>query len=395
MERLKSAAAAAQARITVAFKQSQIDKQRAQGVPVEQLGRGVGAQVALARRDSPYRASRLVGLAEALVHEMPNTLAALTRGDISEWRATLMVRETACLSSEDRSTVDAELGSRLSEFGDRRTAAEARRCAYRLDPHSVTRRAATAVAERRVSLRPAPDTMSILSATLPVAQGVAAYAALIRASDSAKAAGDERSRGQVMADELVRRVTGQSSAEEVPVEVQLVMTDESLFTDSPEPADVPGFGPIPAPVARRWVQGDGPTADGQASTARMWLRRLYRHPDTGELVAMDSQRRCFPEPLRRFLIARDQVCRTPWCEAPIRHADHVVPRTDGGPTSCDNGQGLCEACNHAKQAPGWTTIRHPDGSITVTTPSGKTYSSQPRSLPRSGRTTFRRGRSPT
>ena len=38
---------------------------------------------------------------------------------------------------------------------------------------------ASAESQRRVSLRPAPDTMSQLSALLPVAQGVAVYAALV------------------------------------------------------------------------------------------------------------------------------------------------------------------------------------------------------------------------
>ena len=33
---------------------------------------------------------------------MPHTLAALERGALSEWRATLIVRESACLDVEDR-----------------------------------------------------------------------------------------------------------------------------------------------------------------------------------------------------------------------------------------------------------------------------------------------------
>ncbi len=44
----------------------------------------------------------------------------------------------------------------------------------------------------------------------------------------------------------------------------------------------------------------------------------------------------------------------PFCDAPIRHIDHITPRSEGGQTSAANGQGLCERCNHAKQAPGWT-----------------------------------------
>ena len=50
---------------------------------------------------------------------------------------------------------------------------------------------------------------------------------------------------------------------------------------------------------------------------------------------------------------RDQVCRIPWCGAPIRNIDHIRPFHQGGPTAADNLQGLCEACNQAKEAPDW------------------------------------------
>ena len=41
-----------------------------------------------------------------------------------------------------------------------------------------------------------------------------------------------------------------------------------------------------------------------------------------------------------------------------------------------NGDGLCEAGNHAKQAPGWSQKVEPDGSITTRTPTGHTYRSE-------------------
>ena len=47
--------------------------------------------------------------------------------------------------------------------------------------------------------------MTYVTALLPVAQGVGVYAALKRAADTTF---DDRSRGQVMADTLVERVTG-------------------------------------------------------------------------------------------------------------------------------------------------------------------------------------------
>ncbi len=129
LEELKGACAGAQARVTAGFATAQRAAQRAKGLRAGEVGKGIGAQVGLARRDSPHKGSRHLGLAEALVHEMPHTLAALERGVISEWRATLVVRETACLSREDRGRVDAELAARpggLEALGDRETAAEAR-----------------------------------------------------------------------------------------------------------------------------------------------------------------------------------------------------------------------------------------------------------------------------
>lgn len=378
LEALKSAAAAAQARATVRFAAAQRVAQREAGLPRAAIGRGVAAQVALARRDSPVKGSRHLGVAEALVHELPNTMAALQAGEISEWRATLIVRETACLTRDQRIQVDAELGSRrggLGALGDRATAMEARRISYRLDPHVVTRRAAKAESERRVSLRPAPDTMSLLTGLLPAKQGIAAYKALCEQADSLKAKGDPRSRGQIMSDTLVERVTGQAKADQVPVEIHLVMTETSLLGDDHEPADLNGYGPLPAPLIRRWLRGEE-SPGSELEAAQMWVRRLFQHPDSLDLVAMDSARRCFAGQLRRFLIIRDRTCRTPWCEAPIRHVDHSIRHADGGETSASQGQGLCEACNYAKEAPGWASRANPDGSVETTTPTGHRYLSR-------------------
>ena len=79
---------------------------------------------------------------------------------------------------------------------------------------------------------------------------------------------------------------------------------------------------------------------------------------------------------------RDQTCRTPWCDAPIRHGDHVVPQPQGGPTSAANGEGLCEACNYTKEAPGWAARPTEDSragrhQVEIITPTGHRYRSRP------------------
>ncbi len=425
LEEMKSAICGLQAQVAVAFDLAQRAEQAEAGVPASERGQGVGAQVALARRESPNRGSRLLGLARALVTEMPRTLAALQSGQLNEWRASLLVKETACLSVEDRRAVDEELAPDTGTFtgkGDRAIIAAAKTAAYRRDPRSVLGRAGRAAAERTVSLRPAPDTMTYLTALLPVAQGVAVYAALTRAADSARAsggpgpcgAGGWRSgssdgagsgvvptRGQLMADTLVERITGTPGGI-TGINLDLVMTDRTLFQGDSEPARLNGYGIVPAEWARTMlaegqadqdpadqVQADRNSADQNlADQCRdheltVWLRRLYTAPATGELLATDSKARLFTGRLRRFIETRDDTCRTPYCDAPIRHIDHVVPWRSGGETNLGNGAGLCEACNHTKESPGWTTraVQADVHTLEISTPTGHSYLSKAPSLP--------------
>jgi hypothetical protein len=374
LERIKSAAAAGQARAAAALDTSRRAAEAAAGVPPAQRGRGVASEIALARRDSPARGGRHLGFAKALVHEMPHTLAALECGALSEWRATLIVRESACLDVEDRRTLDGELcadPAGLNGMGDARVAAAAKAIAYRLDPHAVVERAAKAENERTVTIRPAPDTMTYLTALLPVAQGVSVYAALRREADTRC---DGRSRGQVMADTLVERVTGRDATVPTPIAVNLVLSDATLLGGDNAPADICGYGPIPAAVARAMVSNA--VADQRS---RATLRRLYAHPRSGALVSMESRARLFPRGLSAFVELRDQRCRTPYCDAPIRHRDHAQPWAQGGPTAADNGLGSCERCNYTKEAAGWRVRANIDENHThtaeFTTPTGKSYRS--------------------
>ncbi|GJF09324.1 HNH endonuclease [Mycolicibacterium cyprinidarum] len=378
-ERLKSAAAAAQARATALWAAKRRAAEEAAGVPAARRGRGLSSEVALARRDAPARGGTHLGMAKALVQEMPCTMAALERGVLSEWRATLIVRESACLSLEHRRQLDTELCadvSRLQGWGNARVEAEAKKVAARLDAAAVVERSAKATKDRRVTIRPAPDTMTYVSALLPVAQGVAVYAALKRQADLTF---DERSRGQIMADTLVERVTGRPADQPVSVALNLVMADTTLAGDDEEPAWLDGYGPVPAGFACK-LTGDAVTDD----TAKATLRRLYRHPRSGQLVAMESRARLFPKGLAHFIGLRDQTCRTPYCNATIRHRDHAVPRCRGGLTSAVNGLGVCEACNYAKEAPGWTvaTIEGRGTHIAeFCTPTDATYRSTAPPLP--------------
>ena len=195
-EELKSVAAAAQAVETRDFERSQRAEQAVAGVETTRQRDGIAGQIALARRISPWAAQRYLGWAAILPSELPHTFAALAAGRITEWRATLIARETIWLSRADRALVDAELAPHLEAWGDRRVEAEARRAGFRLDPHGALERTNSAAKDRRVTLRPAPETMCRLTALLPVGPGVATYRALCQAADTTTAGGDDRGRGR-------------------------------------------------------------------------------------------------------------------------------------------------------------------------------------------------------
>jgi hypothetical protein len=212
--------------------------------------------------------------------------------------------------------------------------------------------------------------MTWLTGHLPVKAGVAVFAALTAEADRLVGTGDGRSRGQIMADTLVDRVLGGAEAGHGPVRVDVVIGVDALLAETDEAARVPGHGHVPASTVRGWLR-EAQAVDG----AGIELRRLFADPTSGRLVGMESRARTFPRTLAEFITLRDRNCRTAWCDAPVRHIDHAVAHEDGGPTSAANGQGLCAACNHAKQAIGWSARPRPGpgAEVDTVTPTGHTY----------------------
>ncbi len=365
LEELTAACAAAQARETLTFDMRRRNREADEGMPSSRQGAGVGAEIGLARRVSRSRGSALLGFSRSLILDLPRTYAALKTGIISEEKAQVVAREVDWLPREKRRQVDERMAERLGEVGTRRLGNEVRALAQQLDQTAAVEHLDRCTKERAVTVRPAPGNMAYLTALLPLPQAVAVYANLSRSAQTMIGTGraDGRNRSQLMADLLVERATGQESADAVPTELHLVMSSESLIDSDDASAWLPGFGPLPAGAARTFI------AENEAT---VFLRRLYSRPVDGQLVAMDSRRREFSGLLRRMIVIRDGVCRSPWCDAPISHVDHAVPAVAGGATSWNNASGLCAACNYAKERPGW---RHEASSekLVVTTPTGHRY----------------------
>ncbi|WP_336671171.1 HNH endonuclease [Tsukamurella sp. USMM236] len=371
MERRRCRTVFEQYRLAAELLRERVCERVAAGLPQDRWQQGVAAEVGLAMHLSPNTAARFVNRAVELEKSLPHTRARLRDGDLSPEAVPVIVGGLAHLDASDRHVADAQLcadPATLAGMGLKQLAARVEQVAYRLDAQATVDRNAAAEKDRTVTIRPLPDGMARVSLLLPVAQGVGVYAALRKHADTLIGIGaDLRTRGQIMADTAFARITGREAADGQPVMVNLTMPAAVLLGDRPGTAHLDGGGTVPAEIARNLV--------GRATAAGVaWVKRLYVTPESGAVVGMDSRQRCFPDGLAEMIRARDRYCRTPYCDAPIAHTDHIVPHAAGGPTSFENGQGLCAACNYAKEAAGWTStvIEDPSGRHTVETrtPSG-------------------------
>lgn len=337
---------------------------------------GVAAEIALALRRSVDSAKSLLSRARELHTNLRHTRERLRDGDISPEAVPVITHGLAHLDEDLRRRADETLCSdpgTLAGVGLRRLKDLVQRVAYELDKQGTVDAIAKAAQDRTVTIRPLPDGMTRVSLLLPLAQGVGVYASIRAAAVAARGVKDEvRTLGQLMADTAFARLTGREAAAGQPVTVNLTMPAEVLLGGEPGTAHLQDGGALPAPIARNIV--------GSAVRAGVaWVRRLYVTPDSGAVVGLDSRARRFPTGLADLITARDQYCRTPHCDAPIAHIDHVRRHAAGGATDLDNGQGLCAACNYAKEGLGWQSREVPDSSgrhtVETRTPSGHVHRS--------------------
>ena len=359
--------AALQATLTRRFARRHVATRLAAGeTDPAKLERSVVGQVALACRVSPTQARQRVRTARDLHDGLDHVRGLHAAGELSSRAVDAVVRATRDLDTSERTEVDRRLATHdLRLLGVGRIGDLARRLAAEVAPETFRARVTSARADRRVTLRPGEDGMAWLTAHLPVEQGAACYAALDRAHRVLSASPEPltRGRGQVMADTLVERLTGQATADAVPVEIQALVPVEALLDpDSPLPADIPGLGPVPADLLTE-------------SPGRRFLRRLVTR--TGIVIGGESRRRCFSGALADLIRARSRHrCSEPYCDAPVRHLDHIHRADDGGPTSMENGRGVCEFHNHLREQPGWQVHRTERG-VETTTPTGHTHLAPP------------------
>src|SRR5207302_5046929 len=87
--------------------------------------------------------------------------------------------------------------------------------------------------------------------------------------------------------------------------------------------------------------------------------------------------------LRHLAQVRHATCTSPICRRPASQCDfeHNTPYEAGGRTCLCNGGPKCRRDHRLKQHPKWKVDQLPDGTFRWTTPSGRTYDTEPTRYP--------------
>ncbi|MBB3601322.1 hypothetical protein FHT40_000955 [Mycolicibacterium sp. BK556] len=164
-----------------------------------------------------------------------------------------------------------------------------------------------------------------------------------------------------------------------------VVADADILDAAPDPA-MHGEKPDPQP------QPETEPKKSAGSGVSTGNRGIVPAPLLAELIKAGAKVRPLrrpgaePEPqyrpstaLDEFVRLRDMTCRFPNCDMPAEYCDvdHTIP-WPWGPTHASNLACKCRKHHLLKTFwAGWGDEQHPDGTITWTSPMGRTYRTQP------------------
>ena len=313
---------------------------------------------------STRAASHLVDASEA-VCARPAVWQALAEGLIDMTRAQIISTGFDEIEGPVRDALEAK----VLAFAQNHTAHETRRYVTRLlvdhDPSIAEResekRRAKAWDKRHIGAYARAHGMADLFGYLPA--GTASL--LFRTLDEvARTYTDDRTLEQKRVDALE-----QILAENVhlDIRVDVVIPADTLASLQDSGAGIDGFGSV-----------DGPHARYLALCEDARWQRLVTEPVTGRLIDLSTEAYRIPDPVKRFVRARDRHCRFPGCSTQARHTDtdHVIAWPDG-PTTSENLACASRGHHRVKTHSGWQVRGGPDGSLIWTSPLGTEHTTWP------------------
>nr|WP_233611671.1 HNH endonuclease signature motif containing protein [Amycolatopsis sp. WAC 01376] len=329
--------------------------------------RSVTEEVALAFSVSRNQAYLLVETSCALVGRLPNTLAALERGDIDLFKAS----KVSQLTREIAAQVDAWMAGRLADRDPGAIRKSVDHAVQKFDPDGHRERAANKRALRHIALEHEDDTMSKLSGWLPAEVASSIYASLSHAAKTRRRNDPSRTLDQHRADLFAERLLAEDGHGTPRAHVHVYVDLLTLAGAREDPATLAGYGPIPGWLVREIAADPGST----------WSR-LITDPTTGQLLEASPGTYRSPASLARLIKARDRECTHPGCHRPAEFSeiDHITTWARNGTTDHHNCHAACTTHNLLKEEPGWTATPTGNGGMTITTPTRRTYTTTPEPL---------------
>jgi hypothetical protein len=353
-------------------------------------------EIATALRPPERTALALMSEANLLVNTFPATLTALEAGTISARHAAIITDQAAGIPDPHRPAFETELLRQAPHLTGEKLKTRARRLRERHHPETLETRHRKAVADRRIELHPEADAMCWLNAYLPAEAAVAIHHRLTDAARTLQGPDETRTLTQLRADVFTGLLTlsyrngpdGRITAEPglsgasiaaaglagtgIAASAMVLVPALTLLGHDEEPAELEGYGPIPAATGRR-LAAHAPS-----------FTRLLTHPETGAVLSIGRTKYKVPADLRKWCRVRDRTCRFPGCNAPALRCDldHTTPWAAGGPTGHHNLCSLCRKHHRTRHKTKWKPHQPRPGTITWTSPAGKTYTTTPDPPPR-------------
>jgi len=195
-----------------------------------------------------------VDLAFQLGERLPQVGEALKAGSIDLPRARVICDQTVHLPREHAQRVADSVLLAAPELTTGQLRARIQRLIIAVDPASATDRYQRRLEERRVVVEAEVDgTANLLDLHLPAADANAAMRRINRLARAATTRGDSRTIDQIRADVLLDLLAGRGQqwkgGDRGVVDIRVDLTTLAELDDAP--AEIPGWGPVIADIARK------------------------------------------------------------------------------------------------------------------------------------------------
>jgi hypothetical protein len=341
---------------------------------LELAERAAAVDAALQLRLTPAQVRTRAYEGAVLAESLPEVWALFRAGVTGYPQASAAVEFLTGLSDPAAiARYDTELAAKAATLTPGAFRRRARAVKQRLLAEPAELRHARAVADRRVILEPAEDGMAWIHAYLSAGDAVRIKARLDAtakrvAKKQAKKTGERQPRDQIRADLLAGWLAGDGTPTAARIRPLLLVPLLDLLGAGGRPSVLQGYGPIDRVTAAQ-LFSDAPA-----------FRRVGTDPFTGEVLDLDRTRYRPTKAQRESLAVRFGTCGRENCDrlAVESDVDHLKEWVrDHGLTNLDNLIPLCPPDHRLKSLTKIRYHRDPDGSVTVSTPTGYTGRNTP------------------